>query len=65
MLNFVWKVKRSFRRVKEDMNKLKNNINDWIIFIDGKERKLEKDIERLEMRIERIEDVLFKIISLK
>ena len=65
MWDFVWKVKNSFRRVRVDFENLKENTNEWIIFLDDKGKEFEKRLDRIEDRIERLEETLFNVLSLR
>ena len=65
MWDFVWKVKNSFSKVKVDFENLKENTNEWIVFLDDKNSETEKRLDRLEARIERLEETMFKILSLR
>ncbi len=65
MWDFVWKVKNSFSKVKVDFENLKENTNEWIVFLDDKNNETEKRLDRLEGRLERLEETMFKILSLR
>ncbi|MBW2989216.1 hypothetical protein KY358_02750 [Candidatus Woesearchaeota archaeon] len=65
MFDFVWKVKESFRKVKSDVTGLRENVNDWIIFLDGKDTEIEKRLDRIEARIERLEETMLRALSLR
>ncbi len=65
MFDFVWKVKNSFRKVRKEMDDLKESSNDWIVFLDDKNNETEKRLDRLESRIERMEEAMLRILSLK
>ena len=65
MWDFVWKVKNSFRKVKGDFEGLKENVNEWIVFLDDKNNEVEKRIDKMEARMDRLEEAMFKILSLR
>ena len=44
-------VQKSFQRVKGDVNALKQNMSEWIVFYNDKHNKAERRIEQLEQRI--------------
>jgi len=64
MFDFVWKTKNSFKKVKKDIQEFRNNANEWIIFLDGKGNKMEKQLDKIEARIDRMEESMFRMISL-
>jgi len=63
MLDFVWKVKKSFRRVRNDVEEFKQNVNDWIVFLDDKNNQAEKRLDKIENRIDRLEEAMFRILQ--
>ena len=65
MFDFVWKVKNSFRKVRIDVDDFRENVNEWIVFLDGKGNNMEKRLDKIEDRLERLEDAIFKMISLR
>ncbi|GAF80148.1 unnamed protein product [marine sediment metagenome] len=65
MFNFIWKVKKSFRNVREDIESFKENVNEWIVFLDGKNNEMEKRLDKIEARIERLEEAMFRVLSFK
>ena len=65
MLDFVWKVQRSFQKVRKDMDNLKENVNEWVVFLDGKNSEVEKRLEKIEDKIDRLEETMFKVLSLR
>ncbi|MBW2975023.1 hypothetical protein KY366_04870 [Candidatus Woesearchaeota archaeon] len=65
MFDFVWKVKKSFRRVRKDIGEFRENVNDWVIFLDGKDNQIEKKMDKIEARLERLEEAMFRVLNLK
>ena len=65
MFDFQWRVKNSFKNVKRDMDSFKENANDWIVFLDEKNTDREKRLDKIEDRIDRLEEAMFRILSLK
>ncbi len=65
MFDFVWKVKNSFRKVRKDVDDFRENVNEWIVFLDGKGNNFEKRLDKIEARMERLEEAIFKMISLR
>lgn len=65
MFNFMWKIKNSFRNVKKDVDSFKQNVNEWIVFLDARNNELEKKLDRVEARMERLEEAMFRILSLR
>lgn len=65
MFDFKWKVKNSFRNVRNDIDEFKENINDWIVFLDSKDQEIEKRLDKMEDRIDRIEEAMFNILSVR
>jgi uncharacterized protein Yka (UPF0111/DUF47 family) len=63
MLDFVWKVKRSFKNVREDVESLKQSVNEWVVYLDGKEEQIEKRLDKIEDRIDRLEEAMFRILA--
>ncbi len=53
--NFKNKVKNSFRKLKLDISALKENLSEWIMFLDSNQRDLQLRIKDLERRIEYME----------
>ncbi len=48
---FFSKIKRSFRRVKKDMDALKHNTTEWIIFLNAENQELKARVEYLEKKL--------------
>ncbi len=65
MFDFVWKVKNSFRKVRKDVDDFRENVNEWIVFLDNKGNEMEKRLDKIEARMERLEEALFRAWSLK
>ena len=40
---------------KEDLDRLKNSMNDWIVFLDTELKQAKKEITRLRQKVERLE----------
>ncbi len=65
MFDFVWKVKNSFKKVRKDVDDFRENVNEWIVFLDGKGNQMEKRLDKIEARMERLEEALFNMLSLR
>ncbi len=65
MFDFIWKVKNSFRKVRKDVDDFRENVNEWIVFLDGKGNSVEKRLDKIEARMERLEETIFKMIRLR
>jgi len=65
MFDFIWKTKNSFKKVKKDIDDFKENANEWIVFLDGKGNEMEKRLDKIEARIDRLEETMFRMLSLK
>lgn len=65
MLDFTWKVKESFKNVRKDVENFKENVSQWIIFLDDKNSEMEKRLDKIEDRMDRLEEAMFKILSLR
>jgi uncharacterized protein Yka (UPF0111/DUF47 family) len=63
MLNFTWKVKKSFKNVKRDIDSLRQNVNEWVVYLDGKEEQIEKRLDKIEDRMDRLEEAMFRILA--
>ncbi|MEA2038052.1 MAG: hypothetical protein U9O94_11195 [Nanoarchaeota archaeon] len=63
MVDFKWNVKNSFKKVKADFDSLKESTNEWVVFLDNKNNDAEKRLEKMEDKIERLEETLFKVLS--
>ncbi len=53
--NFKTKVKNAFRTIKMDILSLKENIGEWIMFLDTNQRDLQLRVKDLERKIEYLE----------
>jgi len=65
MFDFIWKVKNSFRKVRGDVEDFKDNVNEWVVFLDGKNNEMEKRLDKIEARVERMEEALLRALSLR
>jgi len=65
MLDFKWRVKQSFKQVRKDVEDFRDNANDWIVFLDEKGNEVERRLDKIEDRIERMEEAMFKILSMR
>ena len=65
MLDFVWKVKNSFSKVRKDIDDFRENTNEWVVFLDEKGNAMEKRLDKIEGRMDRIEEAIFKILSMR
>jgi len=59
--HFKNKVKNSFRKLKMDILSLKENIGEWIMFLDSNQRDLQLRVKDLEKKIEYLEKIKLRI----
>lgn len=52
---FKQNVINSFGKVKEDMNKLKKNLTEWIVFLNQNQKNMDAEILALRRRVEQLE----------
>ena len=57
-LKFREKVVRTFKRFKEDIAYLKENITAWLNYLDSNQRFLKQRIEMLEKEVAELKQVL-------
>lgn len=55
MLAFSADMKRAFRRVKVEMNALKQSLHEWVVFLNSNQKKLAARVEQLERRLAELE----------
>lgn len=48
-------IKRSFRKAREDMDALRMNITEWLMFLNKRQDEQEARIRKLEQRIFELE----------
>ena len=65
MFDFDWRIKNAFTKVKSDIESLKQSSNDWIVFLDEKNSEVEKRLEKIEARIDRMEEAMLRILSVR
>lgn len=65
MFDFVWKVKKSFRKVRRDIDYFRENVNEWVVFLDGKDKEMENRLDKIEARVERMEEAMLRALSLR
>ena len=63
MFDFDWKIKKSFTIVKREFEALKTGMHGWTRFTESKQTAFEKRLDRIENRIERLEEMLMKIFA--
>lgn len=56
-MNFKSKVIRSFRKVKNELTDLKDNLGDWITFYNKKHDETELRMRLLELRVSQLEGI--------
>jgi len=49
-MNLAQNMKASFGRVKKDIEGLKHNSTEWIVFLSGKQRETDARLRQLEER---------------
>lgn len=52
------KIKKSFKRVKEDIWHFKLNMGDWIRYLNGSNNKISERIDKIEAKLEKLSDKL-------
>ncbi len=65
MLDFTWKVKESFKNVRKDVENFKENVSQWIVFLGDRNSEMEKRLDKIENKIDRLEEAMFKVLSLR
>ena len=65
MIDFVWKVKKSFKKVRNDIEDFKRNSNEWVVFLDNKSNEMEERLDKIENRMDRLEEAMFKVLSMR
>lgn len=48
-------IKRSFRRMREDMDALRSNLTEWLVYLNSRQREQEARTRKLEERIFELE----------
>lgn len=48
-------VKKSFRKVREDIDALRSNLTEWLVFLNGRQKEQEERIKKLERRLFELE----------
>ena len=56
---FFDKIKQSFKAVKKDMNALKENVSDWVIYLNKNQREMKLEILELKQRVRKLESELY------
>lgn len=51
-------VKRSFSKVKSEIDTFKGSMNEWIVFLDGGQRDLAMQVKQLQNKVEDMELIL-------
>lgn len=59
-MNFKENIRKSFRKVREDIDGLKTNISEWIRFLNNKQRNLEHQLWLLEKRVKELEQDMIR-----
>ncbi|MBN1385460.1 hypothetical protein JW968_00605 [Candidatus Woesearchaeota archaeon] len=57
-MKFKELVKRSFSKVRAEIETFKGSMNEWIIFLDGGQRDLSLRVRAMENKIEELELLL-------
>ena len=52
---FFDKIKRSFKAVKRDMNALKANVSEWVIYLNKNQKEMKYEILELKQRVRKLE----------
>ena len=59
---FFDKIKRSFKAVKRDMNALKANVSEWVIYLNKNQKEMKYEILELKQRVRKLEsEALLKL----
>ena len=49
------KIKASFRAVKRDVNMLKENVSEWVIYLNSNQREMRQELMELKKRVRKLE----------
>lgn len=49
------KIKKSFRAVKRDMNALKFNVSEWVVYLNANQRAMKAELAVLKQRVRELE----------
>ncbi|MEM4336467.1 MAG: hypothetical protein QXG86_00485 [Candidatus Woesearchaeota archaeon] len=55
ILMFFEKIKNSFKKVKKDVESLRQSTNDWVVFLNRNQADIKIKIYELENRIRKLE----------
>jgi hypothetical protein len=55
LIDFSDNVKRSFKKMKSEIEGLKSSTNEWILFLNGNQRDLKVRVYELERKFKQIE----------
>ena len=57
-MKFKENIKKSFKKAKKDLNAVKENITEWIRYLNFKSNDLDSRIGLLELRIAKLEEII-------
>ena len=53
--NFRQKTLQSFSVIRDDMDRFRESMNEWVIFLDGELKEEKQKVKRMEQRINELE----------
>lgn len=54
-MNFEQKTLNSFASIRDDVDKFRDSMNDWIIFLDSELKQTRKEVLQLKQKIDELE----------
>ena len=54
------KVKKSFRKVKEDISAVKQNTTEWLMYLNAENKELKSRIELLESQLKKLKVIVYE-----
>ncbi|MCX8147270.1 MAG: hypothetical protein N3D84_02285 [Candidatus Woesearchaeota archaeon] len=55
IFGFFSNVKESFRKIKKDIDELKESMNSWVVFLNSNQREMKQKIYELDKRLRELE----------
>ena len=53
---FKLKVRKTFKKIKEDITSFKDNVSEWIFLLDRNQRELQFRVNELEKKLEQLQN---------
>ncbi|MBT5022611.1 hypothetical protein HOK51_03465 [Candidatus Woesearchaeota archaeon] len=54
------KIKKAFKRAKQEMLGLKDSLNEWVLFLNSNQREMKRKMIEMEKRLARLESEKFE-----